>query len=41
LRDFGENAVVSSICPKNITRGYDATVSAMIHRLKERFPTAD
>ncbi|MCC6214535.1 MAG: hypothetical protein IT376_06675 [Polyangiaceae bacterium] len=42
LRDFGENAIVASICPKNATGaetdpsyGYTPAVSAIINRLKE------
>lgn len=41
LRDFGVNSIVSSICPKDTTQGYHPTVSAIINRLKERFPSAD
>lgn len=41
LRDFGVNSIVSSICPKDTTQGYNPTVRAIIDRLKERFPPAN
>jgi hypothetical protein len=38
LRDYGENSIVTSICPKIPERGYTPTITALIQKMKERFP---
>ena len=38
LRDYGENSIVGSICPKVPEDGYTPTVTTIIKRMKERFP---
>jgi hypothetical protein len=41
LRDFGENAIVGSICPKDTLVGYTPTMSTIVRRMKEHFPPSD
>lgn len=38
LRDYGDNSIVGSICPKVPEQGYTPTITTIIKRMKERFP---
>lgn len=38
LRDYGNNSVVNSICPKAPAHGYTPALTATVARMKERFP---